>query len=201
MLNYFLREENLHVLFVGFTLALLLVFVLRFVLRIVFRKAKKTVEVEFSLQTLLTLSFSIMISVSISFSLTYHFRIQIEKFLNITIGEHKAATQRDSDIHDGGEKLSGYIYDTDPQNNAYIIGSLSAQQLEMLDKILEHERYNNGLRLVKYELEIIADNNAELITAYLRWRKCKDLMRSYGKAVYPSERKFLHYYEEFKKQK
>jgi hypothetical protein len=81
-----------------------------------------------------------------------------------------------------------YLYDTDPTNNEYIMADLNGRQLRQLDRILMEEKRLCGLRLSELRLNELAANNNEIIGAYDRWRKCKDMYRSYHKVVYPDER-------------
>jgi hypothetical protein len=81
-----------------------------------------------------------------------------------------------------------YLYDTDPTNNEYITADLNPRQLRRLDRILMEEKKLCGLRLSDLRLNELAANNNEIISAYDRWLKCKDMYRSYHKVVYPDER-------------
>jgi hypothetical protein len=84
-----------------------------------------------------------------------------------------------------------FVYDTDPQNNDFIRARLEVEQLKQLDRLLMVEKENSGLRLSNVELEKLTGNDQIIIDAYSRWRKCKDMMRSYHHSIYPDERK--HY--------
>jgi|GEM_PF-3236153 len=86
-----------------------------------------------------------------------------------------------------------HFYDTDPQNDAYIKDSLSMNQLVILDQILEYEKEKCGLRLTWFSLRRLTGGDQKLTDAYIRWRKCKNLMRSSGRVIYPSERALYHY--------
>lgn len=81
-----------------------------------------------------------------------------------------------------------FLYDTDPRNNEFIKADLDEKQLHQLDRILTEEKKMCGLRLSDLRLNELAANNNEIIYAYDRWRKCKDMYRSYHKIVYPDER-------------
>jgi hypothetical protein len=81
------------------------------------------------------------------------------------------------------------IYDTNPQNDSFIKGTLTAQQLAQFDKILEFEKSQNSMRISQNKLKELAANDLALYEAYNRWRKCMDMMRSTHHTVYPSERK------------
>jgi hypothetical protein len=84
-----------------------------------------------------------------------------------------------------------YSYDTDIKNDIYIKGDLSSQQLSVFDKILEQEKAYGGLKLSNDEVAKIANNDNDLTNAYLRWRNCKEMMRSNHRTYYPSERRFF----------
>jgi hypothetical protein len=84
---------------------------------------------------------------------------------------------------------SHFIYDTDSKNNVYIKTNLHPQLLRTLDKVLEKEKENSGLRLTDVDLNKISQYNNEVNEAYNRWRKCKDMMRSNHHVIYPSERR------------
>ena len=86
---------------------------------------------------------------------------------------------------------TNYLYDTDPSCNDYIKGRLEPAKLDKLDKILLAEKKNSGLRLSLKELAAMAANDAIVMDAYARWRKCKDMMRSYHRVVYPDERSMV----------
>lgn len=81
-----------------------------------------------------------------------------------------------------------YIYDTDPQNNAFIIQRLDSSQLEELDKLLMFEKATCGERLRKGDIKKYSKGQSAVENAYERWRKCKDLFRSSGSVIYPDER-------------
>ncbi len=101
---------------------------------------------------------------------------------------------RFSDFYPSSSSSSrAYFYDTDPRNDEYIKGDLSQYQLRRLDRILMDEKRNGGLRLSNVRLQQLARNRPELIDAYERWRKCKDMYRSYHHCVYPDERSLYYY--------
>ncbi len=81
-----------------------------------------------------------------------------------------------------------YVYDTDPQNNEFIKGRLTRYQLKQLDTILMVEKKQCGLRLSNIDLNALTNRDQALIEAYNRWRKCKDMMRSHHRVIYPDER-------------
>lgn len=81
-----------------------------------------------------------------------------------------------------------FLYDTDLQNNNHIKGELRNDQLLILDRILLEEKAQCGLRLNSLRVKELAKNKEEIINAYERWRKCKDMYRSYHRVVYPDER-------------
>jgi hypothetical protein len=89
--------------------------------------------------------------------------------------------------HPGEEPVS-YIYDTDPKNDQFIKGALTPEQLKKLDRILEEEKKQKGLRLSALELTKLVENDNSIVDAYVRWRKCYDMMRSFHHVIYPSER-------------
>jgi len=89
------------------------------------------------------------------------------------------------------KQRSHMIYDTDVKNDKFIKGELGAQQLIKLDKILELEKSSGGLRLSVKDLKRMAKDDMALYDAYSRWRKCKDMMRSKHRTIYPSDRKNL----------
>ncbi|MDZ7370304.1 MAG: hypothetical protein ONB12_03940 [candidate division KSB1 bacterium] len=94
-------------------------------------------------------------------------------------------------FQDGSYSYTGsraFIYDTDWKNNEYIKGDLSTYELRRLDKILMEEKRNGGLRLSSQRLHQLARNNNDIIEAYDRWRKCKDMYRTFYHSVYPDER-------------
>jgi len=80
------------------------------------------------------------------------------------------------------------IYDTNPQNDSFIKGTLTARQLAQFDKILEFEKSQTGMRITQEQLKELAANDLDLYDAYNRWRRCVDMMRSTHHTIYPSER-------------
>ncbi len=85
------------------------------------------------------------------------------------------------------------IYDTDPRNDAFIKGRLSIRDLKKLDAVLLKEKAHDGMPFDNIALEEIAGYDPKIIEAYWRWRKCKDMRRSYHKTIYPDERQLYHY--------
>ena len=83
---------------------------------------------------------------------------------------------------------SAFLYDTDTQNNAFIKGDLSTEQLKKLDILLEKEKASGGNRLTTKQITRITRHDQELYDAYYRWRRCREMMRSKHRSVYPSER-------------
>lgn len=81
-----------------------------------------------------------------------------------------------------------FLYDTDPRNNDFIKGELNQQQMLVLDRILMEEKALCGLRVNSLRVNELAKNKSEIIDAYDRYRKCKDMYRSYHRTVYPDER-------------
>ncbi|MBN1479857.1 hypothetical protein EH223_18280 [candidate division KSB1 bacterium] len=98
----------------------------------------------------------------------------------------------------GGQEVSErwIIYDTDPRNDTFIKGRLRYGELLILDRILMKEKSNNGLRLDSTTLNEAAKYDPKIIDAYDRWRKCKDMRRSYHRSIYPDERELYHYLRE-----
>ncbi len=92
--------------------------------------------------------------------------------------------------HNGGSipAPAHAIYDTDPACNRYIKADLSREQLQKLDKILLAEKRNHGERLPMSQVLAIATNDQAVAEAYMRWRKCADMMRGSNHVVYPDER-------------
>lgn len=98
----------------------------------------------------------------------------------------------------GGREVSEkwIIYDTDPRNDTFIKGRLRYDEMLKLDRILLKEKNNNGMRLDISTLNEAAKYDQKLIDAYDRWRKCKDMRRSYHRSIYPDERELYHYLRE-----
>ncbi|HPI72561.1 MAG TPA: hypothetical protein PK843_10115 [bacterium] len=90
------------------------------------------------------------------------------------------------DAGSGRRSGLGAGYDTDPSNNRYIIGGLKAQQLKKLDRVLEFDKRNGYLN--ETTLERLADSDEDVVQAYYRFLKCKNLMRSTNTVIYPDER-------------
>ncbi|OPZ70891.1 MAG: hypothetical protein BWY83_01416 [bacterium ADurb.Bin478] len=92
-------------------------------------------------------------------------------------------TQRD-------DRLDPYMfmYDSDPQNDRFIKGSLKRQQFRLLDRVLNEEERNGGMRLSDGKVRQLAADDKEVIEAYDRWRRCVSLMRSENYVIYPSQR-------------
>lgn len=89
----------------------------------------------------------------------------------------------------GGRQIAQqYVYDTDPKNDLFIKGNLPIFKLVRLDRILEAEKQNGGMRLNHQELNAISRYDNDLTEAYSRWWACKDQLRSFHHVVYPSER-------------
>ncbi|RPI03870.1 MAG: hypothetical protein EHM72_00300 [Calditrichaeota bacterium] len=84
-----------------------------------------------------------------------------------------------------------YFYDTDPNNNTFIKANLSPRQFFLLDRILMDEKASNGLKLSNLRIQELSRNDNDVIEAYERWRKCKNMNRSYHRVVYPDERIML----------
>ncbi len=85
------------------------------------------------------------------------------------------------------------IYDTDPRNDTFIKGRLTDRELKKLDAVLLKEKANEGMAFDNITLEELAKYDPKIIEAYWRWRKCKDMRRSYHKTIYPDERQLYHY--------
>ncbi len=84
-----------------------------------------------------------------------------------------------------------YIYDTDPSYNNIIKGGLGERQFPVFDNLLEKERLECGEKLPDTDVQRYSNGNQMIIEAYLRWRKCKELMRSNTRTIYPSERHLI----------
>ncbi len=80
------------------------------------------------------------------------------------------------------------IYDTQAENDAYIKANLSKKQMSTLDRLLLKEKKDGGLRLSTKTLSNMTHGDVELEQAYLRWRKCREMMRSKHHTIYPDER-------------
>jgi hypothetical protein len=126
--------------------------------------------------------------ISISFAITITFKEEIQ----ILIRKYIYVNETEQIKYSNSEKKKKieikFIYDTYPPNNNYIIGDLDEEELKILDQIIEEEKRLCGLRLTIKDLNILSANNSKINDAYYRWRKCKDLMRSSGRVIYPSER-------------
>jgi len=81
-----------------------------------------------------------------------------------------------------------YYYDSDPKCDKFIKGDLNHYKLKRFDKVLLAEKKNDGLRLSVPRLHQLTNNDNDLIDAYERWRKCKEMRRSYHRTIYPDER-------------
>lgn len=82
------------------------------------------------------------------------------------------------------------VYDTDPRNDEFIKGTLKRQKQKKLDAVLLIEKKECGLRLSNQQLYEYTKYDNEVIEAYNRWRKCKEMRRSYHHVIYPDEREF-----------
>ncbi len=85
------------------------------------------------------------------------------------------------------------IYDSDPRNDEYIKGGLPYRKLLQLDRILLKEKELCGERLNSQELNEIARYDIDLVEAYDRWRKAKNMRRSHHRTIYPDERRLYYY--------
>lgn len=83
------------------------------------------------------------------------------------------------------------LYDTDYQNNEYIVGELKGRKLYVFDKLLMVEKKACGIRLPYERVEMVVDGDQDIIDAYKRWRICKDMRRSFHRIVYPDEREYF----------
>jgi len=94
----------------------------------------------------------------------------------------------------GGKKTppASFVYDTDPRNDAFIKGTLKKEKQKKLDAILMIEKKECGLRLSNQQLYEYTKYENDIIEAYNRWRKCKEMRRSYHHVIYPDERKLYH---------
>lgn len=97
-----------------------------------------------------------------------------------------AESREFSDSGSGRRYGLGAGYDTDPSNNRYIIGGLRVQQQKKLDRVLEFDKRNGYLN--ETTVERLADSDDDVIQAYYRFLKCKNLMRSTNTVIYPDER-------------
>ncbi|HPI73300.1 MAG TPA: hypothetical protein PK843_05345 [bacterium] len=81
-----------------------------------------------------------------------------------------------------------FMYDSDPKNDRFIKGSLRRDQFRLLDRVLNEEERNGGMRLSNGKVRQLAADDKEVIEAYDRWRRCCSLMRSVNYVIYPSQR-------------
>jgi len=81
-----------------------------------------------------------------------------------------------------------FMYDSDPKNDRFIKGSLRRDQFRLLDRVLNEEERNGGMRLSNGKVRQLAADDREVIEAYDRWRRCCSLMRSENYVIYPSQR-------------
>jgi hypothetical protein len=88
-----------------------------------------------------------------------------------------------------GKSNEIFIYDTDPRNDEFIKGSLKKVKQKKLDYVLMKEKDACGLRLSNQFLYQFSNNDNDIIAGYNRWRKCKEMRRSYHRVIYPDERK------------
>ncbi|NLP10569.1 hypothetical protein GX408_09260 [bacterium] len=105
----------------------------------------------------------------------------------LTVSMNPSAEPREF-FDTGSSRRSGLGagYDTDPSNNRYIIGGLKIQQLKKLDRVLEFDKRNGYLN--ETTVERLADSDEDVVRAYYRFLKCKNLMRSSNTVIYPDER-------------
>ncbi len=82
-----------------------------------------------------------------------------------------------------------FEYDTDPSNDSLIKRGLRGEQFRLLDRILDEEERNGGMRLNANTVKKLAREDRAVIEAYERWRRCIMLMRSENHVIYPSERR------------
>ena len=78
-------------------------------------------------------------------------------------------------------------YDTDPLNDLYIAGQLDNKQLKQLDEVLKYDKAV-GQPLSRTMLNRLSGNDKKIEQAYERFLRCKNLMRSTNKVIYPDER-------------
>lgn len=90
----------------------------------------------------------------------------------------------------GASVFKYFIYDTDYQNNDFVIGSLTTRQLIGLDVVLMEEKKKCGLRLESSRVKMMVDGDHEVVQAYDRWRHCKNFKRSFHYSIYPDERDY-----------
>ena len=82
-----------------------------------------------------------------------------------------------------------YLYDTNPENDAYIKGSLTVAQLKELDRLLLSEKLKNGTRLNHRDIFDLGITDNDVVSAYNRWHSCAQLFRNQSRVIYPNERK------------
>lgn len=92
-------------------------------------------------------------------------------------------------LRPGSSQSEYFVYDTDPKNDRFIKGKLTGRQMKALDKVLNEEERNGGMRLSSSQLRELSGDEKLVIEAYDRWRRCCNLMRSEYQIVYPRERK------------
>lgn len=80
-----------------------------------------------------------------------------------------------------------YIYDTNAKYNDYVKGSLVADQLAQLDKMLEQEK-QMGTKLDRKTMFAMAKDDIVVVEAYKRWNAAKKFYRSDSRQIYPDER-------------
>ncbi len=118
----------------------------------------------------------------------YHLLRHPEKLHDLlNLNENSSEESREYPGSGSGRRYGlGAGYDTDPSNNRYIIGGLKNKQLERLDRVLEHDKRNGYLN--DTTVERLADSDKDVVQAYYRFLKCKNLMRSTNTVIYPDER-------------
>ena len=79
-------------------------------------------------------------------------------------------------------------YDTDPANDQYIKGNLTAQQKKLLNAVICTEKKQSGKKVPVQKIRKIAGrkNYESVQAAYNRWRECRDLNRNKDRVIYPS---------------
>jgi len=108
-------------------------------------------------------------------------------YLGFTRYRHQVGSLLPPSIRPGGD-VTLIVYDTDPQNDRFIKGNLTGKQFRLLDRILNEEERNGGMRISGGRVRQYAMDDKAVIEAYDRWRRCCSLMRSENYVIYPSQR-------------
>jgi hypothetical protein len=81
-----------------------------------------------------------------------------------------------------------FTYDTNPENDEFIKGALTKEQLKKFDDLLNLEQQKGGMRFKRSDLNELGILDKALIGAYGRWCHCNMLNRYSGHVVYPNMR-------------